>query len=111
VVGLYKDGELIHIGEVGGGFSTRTLASVYAQLKPLVQARCPFQAKPKTNEPATWVRPELVCEVRFTAWTGGHLRHPIFVGMRGGEEWDPAPYACVIGAALTHPRRAIQAVA
>jgi bifunctional non-homologous end joining protein LigD len=34
---------------------------------------------------ATWVRPELVCEVRFTAWTGGHLRHPIFVGMCGDE--------------------------
>jgi ATP-dependent DNA ligase len=32
--------------------------------------------------PVTWVEPELVCEVRFTAWTGGHLRHPIFVGMR-----------------------------
>jgi bifunctional non-homologous end joining protein LigD len=28
------------------------------------------------------VRPEMVCEVRFTAWTGGHLRHPIFLGMR-----------------------------
>jgi bifunctional non-homologous end joining protein LigD len=83
VLGLYEDGELVHIGEVGGGFSARTLATVYAQLKPLVQARCPFQTKPKTNEPATWVRPELVCEVRFTARTGGHLRHPIFVGMRG----------------------------
>jgi bifunctional non-homologous end joining protein LigD len=29
-----------------------------------------------------WVKPELVCEVRFTAWTGDHLRHPIFLGMR-----------------------------
>ena len=85
VLGLWEDGELIHIGEVGGGFSAQTLASVFAQLEPLVQSRCPFQMKPKTNEPATWVRPELVCEVRFAAWTGGHLRHPIFVGMRGGE--------------------------
>jgi hypothetical protein len=39
----------------------------------------------RTNEPATWVRPELVCDVRFTAWTGRHLRHPIFVGMCEGE--------------------------
>jgi ATP-dependent DNA ligase len=38
-----------------------------------------------TKEPATWVRPEFVCEVRFTAWTGGHLRHPIFVGMCASE--------------------------
>jgi hypothetical protein len=35
--------------------------------------------------PLPLVRPELVCEVRFTAWTGGHLRHPIFVGMLDGE--------------------------
>jgi bifunctional non-homologous end joining protein LigD len=85
VLGLYEDGKLIHIGEVGGGFGARTLASVFSQLKLLVQSRCPFQTKPKTNEPATWVRPELVCEVRFTARAGGLLRHPIFVGMRGVE--------------------------
>jgi bifunctional non-homologous end joining protein LigD len=60
-------------------------ARVFARLTPLVQARCPFRVKPKTNEPATCIRPELVCEVRFTAWTGGHLRHPIFVGMRGDQ--------------------------
>jgi bifunctional non-homologous end joining protein LigD len=82
-LGLWEHGELIHIGEVGGGFSASSLASVFARLQPLVQSRCPFRAKPKTKEPATWVRPELVCEVRFTAWTEGHLRHPIFVGMRG----------------------------
>jgi bifunctional non-homologous end joining protein LigD len=85
VLGLREDGELIHIGEVGGGLSASTLASVYAQLKPLVQSRCAFQTKPKTKEPATWVRPELVCEVHFTAWTGGHLRHPIFVRTHGDE--------------------------
>ena len=83
VLGLWEDVELVHIGEVGGGFSAQTLASVFAQLEPLVQARCPFRTKTKTKEPATWVRPELVCEVPFTAWTGGHLRHPIFAGMHG----------------------------
>jgi bifunctional non-homologous end joining protein LigD len=70
------------IGEVGDGFDGRTLASIYAQLAPLVQSDCPFRKKPKTKASATWVKPELVCEVRFTAWTGGHLRHPIFLGMR-----------------------------
>jgi bifunctional non-homologous end joining protein LigD len=82
VLGVYEGRELVHIGEVGGGFDGRMLASVYAQLSPLVQPDCPFQKKPKTKSPATWVRPERVCEVRFTAWTGGHLRHPIFLGMR-----------------------------
>src|SRR5262249_43650065 len=43
---------IVHRREVGGGFSASTLASVFAQLKPLVQAPCPFQTKPKTKEPA-----------------------------------------------------------
>jgi ATP-dependent DNA ligase len=49
-----------------------------------------LRKKPNTKSPATWIKPELVCEVRFTAWTGGHLRHPIFLhpiflGMREGQ--------------------------
>jgi bifunctional non-homologous end joining protein LigD len=36
VLGLYEDGELVHIGEVGGGFSASSLANVFAQRKPLV---------------------------------------------------------------------------
>jgi bifunctional non-homologous end joining protein LigD len=82
ILGVYENGGLVHIGEVGTGFDGRTLASIYAQLAPLVQSDCPFRKKPKTLSPATWVNPELVCEVRFTAWTGGHLRHPIFLGIR-----------------------------
>jgi bifunctional non-homologous end joining protein LigD len=82
VLGLYEDGHLVHIGEVGGGFSNQTLTKLSAQLAPLVQSRCSFRTKPKTKEPATWVTPELVCEVRFTAWTSGHMRHPIFMGLR-----------------------------
>jgi bifunctional non-homologous end joining protein LigD len=82
MLGVYEGGELVHIGEVGGGFARRALTSIFAQLAPLVQSDCPFRKKPRTKAPATWVKPELVCEVRFTAWTGGHLRHPIFLGMR-----------------------------
>lgn len=83
VVGVYKGEELVHIGEVGGRFSERTLAEVSGQLTPLIRPSCPFRKPPKTLEPATWVEPRLVCEVRFTAWTAtGHLRHPIFLGLR-----------------------------
>jgi bifunctional non-homologous end joining protein LigD len=82
VLGVYEGGELVHIGEVGGGFDHWALTSIAAHLAPLVQSDCPFSKKPKTKAPATWVKPELVCVVRFTAWTGGHLRHPVFLGMR-----------------------------
>jgi bifunctional non-homologous end joining protein LigD len=30
-----------------------------------------------------WLKPVLVCQVRFTEWTeDGHLRHPAFLGFR-----------------------------
>jgi bifunctional non-homologous end joining protein LigD len=87
VLGVYDGKELVHIGEVGGGFSERNLARVSAELAPLIQDRCPFRKLPNTVEPATWVKPTLVCEVRFTAWTAtGGLRHPIFLGMRSDKQ-------------------------
>src|SRR5207245_6913293 len=39
--------------------------------------------RPKSNAPAQWVQPRLVCEVSFTGWTeDGHMRHPVFMGLR-----------------------------
>jgi bifunctional non-homologous end joining protein LigD len=33
--------------------------------------------------PVTWVKPELVCEIKFSEWTqDGKLRHPIFLHLR-----------------------------
>jgi bifunctional non-homologous end joining protein LigD len=33
--------------------------------------------------PVTWIKPELVCEIKFTEWTKeGIARHPIFMGLR-----------------------------
>jgi ATP-dependent DNA ligase len=39
--------------------------------------------KPRTNAPATWVIPKLVCEIAFQNWTrDGRVRQPIFLGLR-----------------------------
>jgi bifunctional non-homologous end joining protein LigD len=82
VLGMDVGGDLVHIGEVGIGFDHWALTSIYSQLAPLVQGDCPFRTKPKTMTPTTWVKPDLACQVRFTAWTGSHLRHPVFLCMR-----------------------------
>jgi bifunctional non-homologous end joining protein LigD len=84
VLGLYnEDGELVYIGHTGGGFNTKSLKEVMDKLEPLVTDKMPFGSKPKTNMPVTWVKPKLVCEVVFQEWTeGGHMRQPIFQGMR-----------------------------
>ena len=46
-------------------------------------AQSPFSSRIKTNEPAHWVRPDLVAQVRFTEWTSDDkLRHPVYLGLR-----------------------------
>lgn len=83
ILGAYENGELVCIGHAGGGFSESELSKLSERLKPLVQPECPFKVKPESNSEATWVRPELVCEVAFTGWTkDGLLRHPVFLRMR-----------------------------
>ncbi|MBE0618458.1 MAG: non-homologous end-joining DNA ligase, partial [Proteobacteria bacterium] len=83
VLGVYEGGELVCIGHAGGGFSGEALRSIHERLQPLIRERCPFRVEPRTNAPATWVRPELVCEVTFSGWTQeGFLRHPVFLRLR-----------------------------
>lgn len=83
VLGVYEGDKLQFAGQVGGGFDDATLRQVYDMLQPLRTDKCPVDTVPKTNEPATWVRPELVCEVKFAEWTSeGILRQPVFLGMR-----------------------------
>lgn len=83
VLGVYEGDELVSIGRTGGGFDTQGLSDLRSRLNPLVQKQCPFRKKPKTNAPAHWVEPRLVCEVSFQEWSeDGRMRHPIFVGLR-----------------------------
>ncbi len=83
VLGI-KDGEkLKYIGHTGSGFNYKSLKEMYEKLQPLIQEDSPFYEKVKTNMPVTWVRPELVCEIKFTEVTNdGKLRHPIFLHLR-----------------------------
>jgi bifunctional non-homologous end joining protein LigD len=81
------DGVLRYAGHVGGGFSGATLRSTHARLAPLERATSPFDAAPKTNEPAHWVEPRVVVEVRFNEWTkDGRLRQPVFLGVRDDKD-------------------------
>ena len=89
IVGYYEKSHLIYAGHVGTGFDHKLLGSLSKRLRTLERKTCPFATTPpKSNAPAHWVSPELVCEVRFTEWTDeGYLRHPAFLGLR--EDKDP----------------------
>ncbi|MBI5018440.1 MAG: hypothetical protein HZB55_23505 [Deltaproteobacteria bacterium] len=83
VLGAYEGSELVCIGHSGGGFGAEDLRRIRERLQPLIRDKCPFRVEPKTNTPATWVRPELICEVAFSGWTKeGSLRHPVFLRLR-----------------------------
>ena len=83
VLGLRDDGKLRWAGNVGTGFDGKSLAAVYARLQPLVMPRCPFSDPPRPASGIAWVKPELVCQVKFANWTtDGRLRAPVFLGLR-----------------------------
>ena len=86
------DGRLIYAGRAGTGMSDRELRRLHGRLQPLVIARMPLDVPPPRNtrfgsplnlSRVHWVRPELVCEVRFMTWTAdGLLRHVTYMGLR-----------------------------
>src|SRR6185436_5750518 len=88
LLGLYKNGDLIHVGRAGSGFDDRTLAEAEELLKPLITKKNPFKEVPNDVRRSTWVQPQVVCEVRFNEWTTDKkLRAPIFQGFR--DDVDP----------------------
>lgn len=94
LLGVYDNGALIYTGKVGTGFSNQVQETLMKAMKPLVIKKCPFTDEPDVNKPgrfkdkllhasATWVKPQLICEVSFTEMTeDGVMRHPSFEGMR-----------------------------
>jgi bifunctional non-homologous end joining protein LigD len=89
VVAYEKDGKWMHAGQVGTGFDQKLMKAIHNRLKPLITKTCPIHPKPKIKDPVTWVRPEVVCQVRFLDWTqDGMLRAPVFIALRD----DKAPH-------------------
>lgn len=85
LVGYFERGVFRYAGRVGTGFDARTLQAIHTALQPLVVSKCPFRDLPPQAEArgCTWVRPELVVQVRFAEWTSDHLlRHASLLGAR-----------------------------
>jgi bifunctional non-homologous end joining protein LigD len=96
LIGYFAKGNLHFAGKVGTGFDGTSLASLFKTLKPLQQPVSPFTNLPEKTPgrwggnitPAEmkrckWVKPELVCQIKFAEWTrDGKLRQPVFLGLR-----------------------------
>lgn len=91
LLGYYEDGRLRYAGNVGTGWDARSARSLHARLVKIETDEPPVNIA--TIQPARWskrstgrerwVKPEVVVEIEFAAWTpDGHLRHPSFKGVR-----------------------------
>ena len=96
LVGYHAGGRLHYAGKVGTGFDGARLQSLHLLFSRRLRDSCPFTNLPLARssryaEPMNaaamrevqWLRPDLVCQVRFAEWTGdGLLRQPVFLGLR-----------------------------
>jgi bifunctional non-homologous end joining protein LigD len=98
MLGAYVGGELRWVGQVGTGFTDRTLADLMARLEPL-QVDRPAVDDPELRRVvgARFVRPELVASVEYLQVTDGgrKLRAPSFKGLRD----DVLPEDCILAPA------------
>jgi bifunctional non-homologous end joining protein LigD len=96
LVGYYDGEKMVFAGKVGTGFNEALLQALHEQFKKLGQAECPFVNLPEKRsgrygagvtasamKRCHWVKPELVCQIKFSEWTrDGKLRQPVFLGLR-----------------------------
>lgn len=84
LLGVFDGTEFRNVGRVGTGFTHAVARDLFGKLDTLRQDTSPFTADPPApDKAACFVRPDLVAEVEFRAWTGaGQLRHASFRGLR-----------------------------
>jgi bifunctional non-homologous end joining protein LigD len=123
IVGYYDGGKLRYASKVGTGFTDREIRNFVDGVAQIQQRACPFEAIPESSRSrwgygltaeerrtAVWLKPMLVCSVRFTEWTDdGHLRAPVFEGWRSDSQADQVrreiseePPANDLGGSSTH---------
>jgi bifunctional non-homologous end joining protein LigD len=96
ILAAYDDlGKLRFIGHSGSGFGFDQLKETLTVMQRLITENnfCPLDSIPYTNSKPTWLRPELVAEVKFSGWTQDLImRAPIFLRFR----YDKRPTECLI---------------
>ena len=83
LLAVKKRGKLVSIGNVGTGFTDKSLKELHGKLKKIIRTTSPLDVPIKQTPDITWVDPALVCNIRYTEITDdGSVRHPVFQGLR-----------------------------
>lgn len=90
-----QQGKLVYVGGVGTGFDDKKLKALMKLMEPLIISKCPFSKKPPGKLNPTWVKPELIAEIKFAEWTQDKiLRAPVYLRLRhdiNSEDVKPTP--------------------
>jgi bifunctional non-homologous end joining protein LigD len=106
-IGYHDPGGRLHYaGGVGTGFTEAELTG-FRTLLDSMETSPPagmLYAGDPIDPMVRWVRPEIVVDIRFTAWSAaGRLRHPVYLGIRD----DKAAHDVVLPIAASEPEREI----
>lgn len=83
VAAYHEGGALKPAGRVGTGFTRASAAALKKRLDAIKSEASPFEGAVGREKGVVWVKPTLVAEVEFGAWTGSKtLRHASFLGLR-----------------------------
>ena len=96
LVGYYEARKLMFASGVGTGFDSESLRSLHQLFQKYRAPACPFVNLPVARKNrfgggltsaemkrCNWLKPTLVCQVRFYEWTrDANLRQPVFLGLR-----------------------------
>jgi bifunctional non-homologous end joining protein LigD len=93
ILAAYERGRLRFVGHTGSGFNTNQLVRVYTRIKNMQIDKPHIDHIPYLNGKPTWIKPQLVAEIKFDNWTNEKiLRAPIFQRFRE----DKSPEDCII---------------
>jgi len=77
-----RGADLVYVGGVGTGFTQLIGTALRKRMDALAIGK-PAAAMPSRKPKARWIKPDLVAEIAFRAWTDdGKLRHASFKGLR-----------------------------
>lgn len=83
VLGLWDEGHLRYVGNVGSGFDDASLRAIKEALDQMWTEDAVFWPDPALDG-VVQVEPTLVAQVEYRTWTGaGRLRHAVFKGFSG----------------------------
>ncbi len=82
VLAAWTPGGLVHVGQVGGGFSDRQLREIGTLVRERAMPESPLAEPAEIPRLAGWIRPGPVAQVRYAELTAQRrLRFPVFEGL------------------------------